>query len=211
MLELATENLYRAFEDVPNPNRIYGCPCCVTELELQTLVEKPLRKLTPDDLSVYASSAFLTVGSVDDYLYLLPRILDISAFDKDWWPSIEVTGRAIKDANPSSWASNKREAVQAFLTAVLASIIEKKEFNRIDEWMCGAARMEMDVIPLLGQIEEEKDAVVAFWEDNSGKSHERKLGNEFWELPNKGHDQIVDWFLLPKINLIYAEMYGYKM
>lgn len=68
----AVEKLYRAFAAVPRPRHIDGCPCCIDRKEVGVLLGKPLRSVTPGELSAYASSAFLTVGDAADYLYFLP-------------------------------------------------------------------------------------------------------------------------------------------
>lgn len=62
-LEQAIDRLYTAFADVPKPRRINGCPCCIEKRNISVLLSVPLLELTPDDLSAYAASAFLTVGT----------------------------------------------------------------------------------------------------------------------------------------------------
>ena len=104
-LEESIEQLYTAFADIPRPRHIDGCPCCITECEIETLLTRDLREIAPEELSTYASCALLTVGSVDDYLYYLPRILHLHAMDEFWWPDPEVTGSRIHDAEPHSWSA----------------------------------------------------------------------------------------------------------
>jgi hypothetical protein len=209
-LSHATERLYEAFADVPKPAGIAACTHCITEDEISTLLEKPLRELSDEDLSAYASSAFLTAGAVEDYLYFLPRILELSATDDAWWANIEVTGRAIRNTEPHKWPEQRREALGGFFKAVIADLIEREEHGRIDDWMCAAGRAGIDVDPLLEVIETDRAAVLAYWEENAGKLDEGKLANEFWDLPNEEHDKIVRWFRSPKINLIYAAAHGYR-
>ena len=81
-LDVVIEELYAAFSDVPAPSTIDACPHCVDDKGLEKLLNTDLRDLEPDDLSSYASSAFLTVGDIPDYLYFLPRILEISVKHK---------------------------------------------------------------------------------------------------------------------------------
>lgn len=102
-LQKAIDELYRAFEVVEPPQQIVGCPCCFDEYEIQKLLETQLRHISPELMAPYASSALLTVGSISDYLYYLPRILEISIRDESWWPAIEVTGRAIRGTHIDSW------------------------------------------------------------------------------------------------------------
>ena len=104
----AIEQLYRSFGGIPKPHHIDGCPCCINRKEIGTLLGKSLRAITPPELAPYASSAFLTVGDVMDYMYFLPKILEITATDSSWWPDPEVTGRAIRSANPDAWTAAQR-------------------------------------------------------------------------------------------------------
>lgn len=211
-LSRSIENLYREFSTVPRPSTIPACPCCLSPEEIAILLSAPLRAIPSDDLSSYASSAFLTVAEKDDYLYFLPRILELSIIDETFsWPSFEVTGRAIKDAGLQHWSSSMRNALTDFMFSVVEHIVRSAEHWKIDEWMCGIGRMELDVKPFLGLIEQDPNAVLGYWKDNSGKLDRGLLGNEFWEPPNAQHDEIVRWFQSPKINLIYAEAYGYRM
>jgi len=201
----ATENLYAAFSDVPKPEALGACPCCMTADELDTLTGKPLRELTGDELSSYASSALLTVG------YFLPRILETSILDDSWWPDIEVTARAVKDTQLSSWPAERKAALVRFLEAAIRHLIESKAYYELDGWMCAVARIGFEVQPFLPIIESSEDAVLEFFNRNSGKLHEGKLSNAFWELPNLGHDAIVAWLRSDKISGIAFRVYGYKI
>lgn len=210
-LEAAIDNFYYAFEDVPAPKEISACPCCIDEKQVEKLLSTPLRELSAEDLSSYGSSAFLTVGDVSDYLYFLPRIIELSTRDEFIWPSIEVTARAIYSSGLSTWPSTKSEALVSMLIAFIDEIVSTGKHRFIDGWMCAIGRMRLDVQPFLNIIEANPEAVLEYWKDNAGKLDENRLGNEFWELPNQQHNEIVLWFKMPKINLIYAEAYGYRM
>lgn len=70
--------------------------------------------------------------------------------------------------------------------------------------------MKLDVQPFLQIIETNPEAVLEYWRANAGKLDENRLGNTFWES-NQQHDEIVNWFKMPKINRIYVEAYGYRM
>jgi len=210
-LSNAINNFYQAFADVSAPDHIDGCPCCITEKEIQTLLTTPLRELSQDDLASYASSALLTVGSDSDYLYYLPRIVEISISDDSWWPDIEVTARAIESTNIESWPEKRRDALIELLDAVIDHILDSSAYDLIDQWVYAAARMKLDVRRLLAKIERNADAVLEYWVDNAQNLHEERLGNAFWELPNEGHDEIVRWFQSEPIRKIYSEAYGYGM
>lgn len=130
-LEDATRRLYDAFTTVPKPHRIDGCPCCIDRKKIGVLLTKPLRDLTPDDLSAYASSVFLTVGDTADFLYFLPRILEINALDPNWWPNPQITGRAIRTAKPETWTPVQRAVVTDYLDAVARDAVRSGEVHRM--------------------------------------------------------------------------------
>ena len=210
-LAKAIENVYYAFADVPKPDAIRACPCCIDEATLSRLETVPLRELTDEDLSPYASSAFLTAGEVVDYLYFLPRILEVTITDDTWWPDIEVTGRAIRETKPKTWPKVRRVAVQELFEAVFESFLAKQFYYRIDDWVCGAARADFDVLPLLRIIETSDEAILEFFNANSGALGDRKLGNPFWESYDAGQDIILTWFLSEKIRRVPYEAYGYRI
>jgi hypothetical protein len=209
-LDKAIDKFYRAFADIPAPTKIGGCPCCIDDKEIQILLTTPLRELTADDLSAYASSALLTVGSVLDYLYFLPRIMEIS-IRESWWSNIEVTGRAIASTNLTSWPAQRREELDSFLRTLIGHIVDTGSHWLIDDWFCAICRIELDIHPFLRIVEKNSDAILEYWGANAKCLEVGKLCNAFWELPNKGHDDIVRWFQSDDISRVYAEAYGYRM
>jgi len=208
-LPAALDALYAAFADVPKPTRIEGCPCCIEDKDVDVLLARPLRDLSSRELSAYASSAFLTVGEVADYLYFLPRILEISIKEKGWWPDIEVSGRAIAQTDPGSWPAQRLEALKAVLHAKLVSLISRDDTGwEIDDWLCAIAKAGLDVRPFLVQLQASPAHVLAFYGDNAQTLPRRKLSNAFWELPDPGHDQIVEWFASEPVADILFQAYG---
>ncbi len=204
----AIEQLYRAFAKNPRPRHIDACPCCINKKEIHILLAKSLRTITPQELAPYASSAFLTVGEVADYLYFLPRILEITATDPSWWPDPEVTGRAIRSADPDSWTEAQSSALYDYLEAVIGSVIESEDYQPLDGWMCAIGRMGFDITPYLRRIANSPAAVLAYFEENVGSLPRNKLSNAFWELPCPAHDAIVNWFFSPEIRKIPFEAHG---
>jgi hypothetical protein len=204
----AIERLYAAFADVPKPRQIDACPHCINEEEIRTLLDTPLRKLSPDELSPYASSVFLTAGSEADFFYFLPRILEIETIGATWYPCPELIGRAIGTSQPKAWPAPRRDSLILFLTELIKHVVESHEYDRIDEWMCGIAKMGLDVRPYLGLIAKSKAAVLAYFDDNAKCLGDRRLCNSFWEIPCAGHDAIVEWFYSDPVRWIPLEEYG---
>ena len=206
----AIEGFYRAFSDVARPLHIDGCPCCIDTERIELLLATPLRQIAPDDLTSYASLALLTVGDVWDYLYFLPRIVEITVREDWWWPDIEVTAKAIHSTNLQSWSILRREALGLLIDAVIDDTIGSGVYVRIDSWLCAIALMELDVTPYLARIEKNPDAVLQYFEDNAECLREGRLHDGFWKLPNVGHDLIVQWFNSERTRKIPFEAYGYQ-
>ncbi|MGB7207477.1 MAG: hypothetical protein WBD27_02340 [Pyrinomonadaceae bacterium] len=209
-LTSAIDDLYKAFAEVPRPEMIQACPCCMTADEVDALLAKPLRDLTADELSSYASSALLTVGDVPDYLYFLPRILEISIFDDSWWPCIEVSGKKLEMADAASWPPERRTALSDFFYAAVDRLLGSKIYGRIDEWVCAIAAIEMDPHPFLARIEADPDAVLEYFKANAKCLPAGKLCNPFWENPAPEYDEIVTWFKSEAVSKILFDAYGYK-
>jgi len=208
-LDDAIDDLYAAFSDVPVPQHVDGCPCCIDDKDISQLLGSPLREIPPGDLAPYAASALLTVGDVTDYLYFLPRIVEVSITEPSWWPDIEVTAKAMRSTDFRSWPSTRRCALQAVLDKWVDHLIETNAYWELDGSLCACAILGLDVCPYLGKIELDPNAVLHYFEDNERCLKSGHLCNAFWELPNVGHDQIVDWFRSPKIRRIPTEAYGY--
>lgn len=203
------ESLYAAFSDVPKPKRIDACPCCIDEKNLCALLTTPLRKLTPEELTSYASSAFLTAGDVPDYLYFLPRILEISVTIAYWWPDPEVTGRAINSTDPRLWCLKRLAAVEGFLHSLIGSLLERDDSGfDIDSWICAIGKMGLDVRRYLSQIEASPPHVLLYYEENANRLTQRRLSNDFWEPPNDAYDQVVNWFGTKVVGDIVLGAYG---
>lgn len=201
--------LYSAFRDVPKPKSIEGCPCCIEKKNICTLLSKPLKELSPDDLSSYASSAFLTVGDEADYLYFLPRIIEISCTDLGWWPDPEVTGRAIADVKLSEWPLKRRKALIDVLHAVIQEALSDDDgASLIDDWICAISKMGLEVGSFLRQVESSPAHVLAYYEDNSQALMKQRLRNSFWDRSDQGYDEVISWFKSPKVSQIILEGYG---
>lgn len=207
-LQIAIESLYQAFINVRSPQHIDGCPCCTNEAELTKLAATPRRAISPEDLSRYAAKAMTTIGGVEHFLYFLPRILEVTAFDPDWWPCIEASASRIRDSGLSGWPIHRQIAFDTFLRAVVDSRLATEQYDQLDGWLCAIALMGLDVTSYLTRFEKNKAAVLQYFDDNSLTLREGRLRNGFWKLPNSGHDAIVRWFQSDAIRKIAFDAYG---
>ena len=72
-----TSQLYSIFSSYPTPQNIAGCPCCMHSLANNKWHQKPLQKIEAEQLSDYTFKAITTYGTVNDFRYFLPRILEL--------------------------------------------------------------------------------------------------------------------------------------
>jgi len=210
MLDLddAIARLYVAFSAVPKPHAIDGCPCCLGSEEIETLLAKPLWDLGAADLSFYAADAFLTLGSQADYLYFLPRILEITATQPSWTPDFEMTARAVRSSEPATWTASQRTALDDYLMSMLGKALRAGGCPDIDSVVCAVGRMGREVRPHLAEIAKSPAAVLSYFEANVDDLQRNRLGNAFWEVPCPAHDAVVDWFFSDEIAKIPFDAYG---
>jgi hypothetical protein len=187
-LQDAVERLYRVFS-APTPRLIDGCPCCLEKRGVDVLLTTPLRQLTGQALWSYVSGVFYTVGSEEDFRYLLPRILDIAVHDPNNSNDAEIVLCKVGLANWQAWSPQEREAIWAFVDAWfehalrfdVAAAAEGDVGWEAEGVLCGAARgnfpletwlarlQEPDAAPVLLDLKgRSPDRLSAFWEDVPG-------------------------------------------
>lgn len=117
-LDDATDELYRVFARYPRPAKIDYCAHCVREEDLAALSGLPLRTLGADDVGLYVTKVFSTVGSDADFRHFLPRLLELLARGElDGW-----TGELlITKVCTHSW---ELERVQDYLMALWTSLLQ---------------------------------------------------------------------------------------
>ena len=209
-IETAIDELYSAFSDIPKPRTIKSCDCCADEEDIKALLSFELRDIPVGIISPYASSALLTVGSTTDYIYYVPRILHLHATDEHFHQEPELTGRAISELAFDKWPENRKQAIQNFFSHLIRRSLNPDHHLYLDSWMCMIGNARLNVKPYLSDIEKDRKATLAYFEENAEVLPDRKLANMFWDLPNTRHDEIVDWFYSPQIRKIAFREYGYQ-
>ncbi len=195
-LTQALEDLYAAFAAHRKPQRIEACPCCVDSKEVCTLLNTPLRSLTPDQLSGYASSVFLTAGSQADFRYFLPRMLDISLDDPSWWPDRECLLGKLTIANWKTWSSDQRQSlIHLFDAAFNEALLHEDAGWEIDSWICALSMAGLDVVPYLEKLKAPaaEKALLQFFEVNAGSLPKGRLTNAFWEDEKANPAPVIAW------------------
>ena len=163
----AIDALYLEFA-APLPRFIHGCPCCIETRRVDVLLATPLHEIPAMTLWRYVSGAFLTVGSEQDFRYLLPRILEVSACEPHEANDPEIVLGKLALANWTSWPEEERRAIERFIDAWFDQALAQ-DLAEADGWsvgqeaesvLCGAARAGLSIDRFLAKLREPSAAPV---------------------------------------------------
>lgn len=207
----AIDALYDAFSDVARPHLVEGCPCCIEKKTLGTLLSKPLREITDDELCSYASSLFLTVGTEADFRYFLPRIFEVSATVPGWWPDPEVAIGKLGFVDWMKWEERKVAAIESYLDAVFEEQVGSGS-SSADSWFCALARSKCGFQRYWERLKKMPKGLISVYESNSASLMKGKLSNSFWSDVPEEERKVIEWFgseeARPLIDAAYAELYA---
>jgi len=133
--------------------------------------------------------------------FLVPRILDATAYGRAWFPSHEVTCSSLARADWLSWTEPLVDSIKQVFAAAFENAIARADGRWIDELICGFALAGLDVAPFLARLEAEdaRKALVKFYECNSHSLKKGKLGNAFWRGEKEQGGKVVAWFNSAKV------------
>lgn len=204
--------LYAAFSDVPKPISIEACPCCVDRLEIAHLLSTPLKEITSKNLAGYAATVFNTSGDIDDFLYFLPRILEISVTDPAWYPDLAIICGKLRTASWLAWSEPKILAIRQIFDTIFIQIIiaESIDGNSVEDSICAFARSGDKIDRFLKLLEQDRHikALISYYEVNSETLLKGKLSNSFWHDSRQEMSEIVNWFNSPEIYARIQTAYG---
>lgn len=192
----ALDNLYRTFARYSKPRQIVGCEHCIGEKEIARLLSKPIKELSGDELSSYSSSVFMTVGSVDDFKYFLPRILKLSISAQFSWPDPEIVFKSIKLGEFANWEEVEKNAIEILIDEKIGElIVGNADGYDVDQWICAIENLIDDVAKYLNALEkaENKSAFYNFVENNIRSIQNGKMENGFWENSPDAEKTTIDY------------------
>jgi hypothetical protein len=177
-LRQAVEALYATFASYPLRDEIVGCPCCISADDQARIRSKPLRELTSEDLSVFASHVPHLWGEAEDLKHFLPRILELLPAWMHMWPDPEVVGASLRLSDFQTWPEAERKAVEAFLLAWWRSFLASESAWDINTVICAVGQVIDDLSPFL-----------AIWNPPRGFNVE----NAFWDERHDQMGQVLRW------------------
>ncbi|GAA2147490.1 hypothetical protein [Glycomyces algeriensis] len=211
-LDAAIDRLYAAFGTVPRPAAIELCPCCMTESEAAALVVRvPLRELRVAVLEPYVADVLLTVGSVADFRYFLPRIYAIACTSGFDWPELEPLFRRLRVAGWTDWAAEEQAAIRDLLRAFWSLTLAAGDRDA-DTVLCAIGNAEDDLGPYLDEWAAHLRHPVAAAELRDLLRHgarlkrgAMRLTNAFWG--SRGA-QVVQWLTGIAVRTAVAEAFA---
>lgn len=205
-LAAANNSLYAAFAGVPRPSSIDYCQCCFTPRdERAVLTDMPVRQLPVEALRPYAANAMFTVGSVADFRYFLPRLLEIACGEGFSWPDLESVVGRLRLAEWSGWQDQERDAVRNFLAALWANALASGPGEEdVDTVLCAIGNAEDDLKPYLTEwasaFTRSSDRPSAAAQLRSllesgyrSDRNKRRLTNAFWRDRDRQAEQVIIW------------------
>ena len=161
------EEIYREFA-TPTPSVIEGCTCCIATRGVDVLLSTPLREITGQQIWRYVSGAFLTIGSENDFRYLLPRILEISVIDPGNANDPEIVIGKLGLAGWREWTATEQRTIEKFLDAWFYASLGNDLDNAKHGWtswetesvLCGSARAGLALKRWTGALREPSSAPV---------------------------------------------------
>lgn len=114
-LREARSTLYEAFSIFPVPFDLEGCPHCVADEESAFLASQPLSELLEVDLERFMWKAMTTWGTVDDFRYFLPRLVELANGGLCW--DLGLLRSKLDYGDWELWPQPMQDAVYEYLLA----------------------------------------------------------------------------------------------
>lgn len=175
-LEIAIEELYKAFAKYPFKSTIEGCPCCVSDTDKSTLHSKQLRDLEDEDISKYAFKAMTTWGDVNDFKHYLPRIFELSSTRKLIVDTFVVLGK-LNYGNWTEWENQEILAITEFLKSWWKYEINTNEY------------FDSEILIEINKIIKDLSSMLSDWNVNTKtqgfRNYVELIENHYYELKGK--------------------------
>ena len=199
----AIRGLYSAFRRRGAAPRVVGCWCCTSPHEFDHLARTPLQHLSAKQLDRYARKAITTVGTVEDFRYFLPRIVE-AAVGGDLLVDREVVFGKLRRGNWRGWPLHEQEAVETFARAVAGTFASiEYEPGELDEWVCSLGQFVDDLRvflePLLSGTAVAKVNLLSLREHNADATDPLELSNAFWEQAPENASIFTVWLQTPTV------------
>jgi hypothetical protein len=147
----AIDRLYAAFAGEPRPADLQHCPCCVSDEQVDELLRSSnVRTMPADAVADYATHALTTVGTVADFRYFLPRVLQVAVTDEAEWLDLELVCGRLRSAGWTAWADDEQQAVRHLLKMLWEQTLHEYPSRlALDTVLCAIGNAEDDLTEYL--------------------------------------------------------------
>lgn len=194
-LDQSLRTLYEVFAEYTRPPRkIDFCPCCMSQDEIDVLVDAPADALSAQQLSTYSTTAIYTVGGPAEYVYFFPRILELSLQGEDLLLSPESHVAKLRERAWDHLVDPQIVALQEFLAEAVRHCFDPERHCRLEDWLAAAAFGGCQLTPLLKGIEKSPPTLAHYYGMNIDQARKGKLpGFRSSNAADAEKQQIVDW------------------
>lgn len=188
----ALECLYNVFSRYGRPQNFEGCPCCTTEEHSRMLVGRPLRELSSDELEEYARKALTTWGTLNDYKYFLPRVMELTLAGSFSYCT-EMMLEKLSYGQFPDWERVERQAVVQVLRSAWRDAVGEMNVELADAILCSVSAIVENISFFLDDADQKGPEFKDEYVVQCGNAIKRKLGNSFWKRDSSNYQRVLDW------------------
>ena len=175
---------------------------------LDVFRQQPLSEILADDIRIYAYKAITTIGCPEDFLYFLPRILELEA-DGSLSVEPEILADKIAVAGFESWSNEWRDAILNWMDAIFDDVLQVDQTGSdVDAWLCVLGRVRVDLEPYLERLLHTGPTLINVFEHNAMSLEQGSLSNVFWDYVPETKRLVIDWFASARTKSAIDEQYG---
>ncbi len=138
------DGAYDAFAPYSRPLVLHVSPLRDSEKLLKQLTAKPMRLLSVEDVQEYASAALTTVGTLEDYKYFLPRLINLAMESGVVEP--EMIALKLKGSEWWSWPKNEQRSLkEIFVHACMNAFKQHPDDHLAGKWLVSLAILTIDL------------------------------------------------------------------
>ncbi len=185
--DAALDAMYKAFAGYSFRRNMPCCiPHCMDQADLDIIGSMPLRQLSSTMMNSFVSNLNTTCGDREDFKFVLPRLLELSANGEFNWPSRDLVFSWLRTEAMQTWPIDERHAVRGFLDAWWDTELRANNYE-LFECFEALGCSGINVTEWMIRWREVAPASLADWINNNMTwVWSGKLGNSFAE-----HDPLV--------------------
>ena len=206
------DTLYEAFSDVQKPVDLIGCRngCCMNQFEVDELLGQPLRNSSPHLIWLYLENAIHTAGTVSNFKYFVPRILDLiqqCVLLPDENASLDfhicIFGGRLADANFDQWSASQKNAVDDVFFETVKKLQAESNPKLATDCLCAVAQTDLSKARYFALLDifENLTAKTFFGYSWKHIRLEGRIKGGFWDnVPTASAKEVWAWLMLKEEN-----------